>query len=112
MLVITTTSERTDHWIKMRRSLAPFSGPESLVHTRSLADFITTTSGFRFSVHTGCKPEMTRQKIRHMLSIVAVEERYVPRRPNRNTLCAEGFRRRRSVASSGIKSGKAVDLLA
>jgi hypothetical protein len=26
---------------------------ESLVHTRSLADFITTTSGFRFSVHTG-----------------------------------------------------------
>ena len=36
----------------MRRSLAPFSGPESLVHTRSLADFITTMSGFRFSVHT------------------------------------------------------------
>jgi hypothetical protein len=44
---------RTGHWIKMRRSLAPFSGPESLVHTRSLADFITTTSAFRFSVHTG-----------------------------------------------------------
>jgi pimeloyl-ACP methyl ester carboxylesterase len=37
----------------MRRSLARFSGPESLVHTRSLADFITTTSGFRFSVCTG-----------------------------------------------------------
>jgi hypothetical protein len=37
----------------MRRSLAPFSGPELLVHTRSLVDFITTTSGFRFSVHTG-----------------------------------------------------------
>ena len=37
----------------MRRSLAPFSGPELLVHTRSLADFITTTFGFRFSVHTG-----------------------------------------------------------
>jgi hypothetical protein len=35
------------------RSLARFSGPESLIHTRSLADFITTTSGFRFSVHTG-----------------------------------------------------------
>ena len=34
------------------RSLAPFSGPEPLVHTRSLADFITTTSGFGFSVHT------------------------------------------------------------
>jgi transposase InsO family protein len=53
MLAITTTSERTGHWIKMRRSLAPFIGPESLVHTRSLADFITTTSGCRFSVHTG-----------------------------------------------------------
>ena len=37
----------------MPRSLARFSGPESLIHTRSLADFITTTSGFRFSVHTG-----------------------------------------------------------
>ncbi len=37
----------------MRRSLAPFSGPKSLVHAQSLADFITTTSGFRFSVHTG-----------------------------------------------------------
>src|SRR5680860_133304 len=52
MLAITTTSERTGRWIKMRRSLAPFTAPESLVHAQSLADFITTTSGFRFSVHT------------------------------------------------------------
>jgi len=52
MLATTTTSERTGHWTKMRRSLAPFTAPELLVHTRSLADFITTTSGFRFSVHT------------------------------------------------------------
>src|SRR5580693_6969522 len=37
----------------MRRLSPPFSGPEALVHTRSLADFITTTSGCRFSVHTG-----------------------------------------------------------
>jgi hypothetical protein len=35
----------------MRRFLARFSGLESSVHTRYLADFITT-SGFRFSVHT------------------------------------------------------------
>src|SRR5258708_38831429 len=35
------------HWIKMRQSLARFSGLELSVHTRSLADFITTTSGFR-----------------------------------------------------------------
>jgi hypothetical protein len=43
------------HWIKMRQSLARFSGLELSVHTRSLADFITTTSGFRFSVHTGVR---------------------------------------------------------
>ena len=47
----------------MRRSLAPFSGPESLVHTRSWADFITTTSAFRFSVHTGAF-ETVREKIK------------------------------------------------
>ena len=39
----------------MRRSLAPFSGSDLSIHTRSLADFITITSGFRFSVHTGLK---------------------------------------------------------
>src|ERR1039458_888510 len=53
MLAITTTSERIGHWIKMRRSLAPLSEPESSVHTRFLAGFITTMSVFRFSVHTG-----------------------------------------------------------
>jgi hypothetical protein len=40
-------------WIKMRRFLARFSGPESLIPTRSLVGFITTMFGFRFSVHTG-----------------------------------------------------------
>jgi hypothetical protein len=59
MLAITTTSERTGHWIKMRRFLARFSGVEALNHTRSLADFITTTSGCRFSVHT---PSSTRPR--------------------------------------------------
>jgi hypothetical protein len=49
----TTTSERIDHWIRMRRSLVRFSGLESSVHTRYSADFIITTSVFRFSVHTG-----------------------------------------------------------
>src|SRR5664280_2412750 len=52
MLAITTTSERIGRWIKMRRSIAPFSEPESSVHTRFLAGFITTMPGFRFSVHT------------------------------------------------------------
>src|SRR6185312_2532898 len=38
---------------KMRRSLVKFSGPEASNHTPSLADFITATSGFELSVHTG-----------------------------------------------------------
>ena len=37
----------------MRQSLARFSGPESSPQIQSLADFIATTSGFSFSVHTG-----------------------------------------------------------
>ena len=45
----------TFHWTKMRRSLAQFSGSEASNHNPSLADFITTMSGFRFSVHTGLK---------------------------------------------------------
>jgi hypothetical protein len=52
MLTITTTFEHIGHWIKMRQSLARFSGPESSPQIRSLADFIATTSGFSFSVHT------------------------------------------------------------
>jgi hypothetical protein len=47
----------------MRRSLARFSGPELLVHTRSLADCITTTSGFRFSVHTAISDEPANKTI-------------------------------------------------
>ena len=41
----TTTSERIDHWTKMRRLLAKF--------TPSSADFTTTTPELKFSVHTG-----------------------------------------------------------
>jgi hypothetical protein len=37
---------------KMHRPLVPFSGSGTSRHARSLADFITTMSGFRFSVHT------------------------------------------------------------
>jgi hypothetical protein len=36
----------------MRRSLVKFNEPEASNHTPSLADFITTMSGFKFSVHT------------------------------------------------------------
>src|SRR5450759_2999423 len=50
---IITTSERIGHWTKTRRPFARFSGLEYSVHTRYSADFIITTAGFRFSVHTG-----------------------------------------------------------
>ena len=53
MLAITTKLEHIGHWIKMRQSLARFSGPESSPQIRSSADFIVTTSEFKFSVHTG-----------------------------------------------------------
>src|SRR5260370_12351767 len=53
MLATTTASELTGHWTRMRRSLAWFSGPVSLIHAPSLVDSITTTPEFRFSVHTG-----------------------------------------------------------
>jgi hypothetical protein len=67
---LSTTSERTGRWIKTGRSLAQFSGPESLVQTRSLADFITTTSGSRFSVHTevGCHGGRTSRCPLHLSS--------------------------------------------
>jgi hypothetical protein len=40
-------------WTKMRRSAGQFSGPELSLQIRSLADFVTTTSEARFSLHTG-----------------------------------------------------------
>jgi|PersoiStandDraft_1058852.scaffolds.fasta_scaffold11985_1 hypothetical protein len=49
------TSERIGHWIKMRRSLAQFSGPEASNPTPYLADFITITCalGFRYTQRRG-----------------------------------------------------------
>ena len=55
MLDITMASERTGSGTKMRQSLAWFSGPESSVRAQFLADCITTTSGFWFSVDTAEK---------------------------------------------------------
>src|SRR6202048_2974326 len=51
-------------WTKMRRSGGRFSGPESSPQFRSSADFITTTSESRFSVHTpvaGHAPSLNRR---------------------------------------------------
>jgi hypothetical protein len=52
MLAITTTLERTGHWIKIRRPRARFSALEISNRMQSSADFITITCVFRFSVHT------------------------------------------------------------
>ena len=43
----------------MCQSFGRFSELESSVHARSLADFTTTTCGFRFSLHTGTPPSQT-----------------------------------------------------
>src|ERR1700676_3103192 len=47
-------------WRKMHRSRAPSIAPDTFFVAQSWADFIITTSGFRFSVHTGaqlgCQP--------------------------------------------------------
>src|SRR5271169_5839480 len=52
MLTIIMTSEHIGRWVRMRRFLARFCGPGSLIHMQSLADFIIITSVSRFSVHT------------------------------------------------------------
>ena len=49
---ITTKSEHTDHWTKMLRPFALFSGSEPSRHIRSSAGFTITTCVFEFSVHT------------------------------------------------------------
>src|SRR6516225_8454532 len=50
---ITTKSEHIDHWTKMLRPFALFSGSEPSRHIRSSAGFIITMCLFEFSVHTG-----------------------------------------------------------
>jgi hypothetical protein len=57
----TTTSERIDHWTKMRRLLAKFSKSEASNHTPFSADFTTTTPELKFSVHTGARIAAARR---------------------------------------------------
>jgi Integrase core domain len=51
-------------WTKMRRSGGQFSGPELSLQIRSLADFITTTSESRFSVHRTCGQHPLQVRVR------------------------------------------------
>ena len=51
------------HRIRMRRSLAKFSESEASNQTPSLADFITTTSELRFSVHAAARSRLWRRNL-------------------------------------------------
>ena len=55
MPAITTRSERTGHWIRMRRSPVQSSRPETSNHTLFWVDFITITPGSKFSAYTRCR---------------------------------------------------------
>jgi hypothetical protein len=75
---------------KTRRPFARFSGLESSVHTRYSADFIITTSGFRFSVHTGIRRDYCRDL-----------EASVPQRRGTSSPCS----RARNRVETGRKKG-------
>src|SRR5271169_2458821 len=52
MLAIIMTSEHIGRWVRMRRLFVRFSGQGVSSHTRSLADFITTTCASKvFGTH-------------------------------------------------------------
>lgn len=51
MGMISLTSERTAHRIKMCRFLSRFSGPEVFGHTHCLADSIAIASAFKLLAH-------------------------------------------------------------
>src|SRR6266478_6238768 len=60
MHATTATSERIDHWIRMRPFLARFSEPVWSGHLPSWADFITTTAELKFSVYTARTDDRSR----------------------------------------------------
>jgi hypothetical protein len=67
MLTIIMTSEHIGRWVRMRRLFVRFSGQGVSSHTRSLADFITTTSVSRvFGTHR--MPPRAHSKQRAKLS--------------------------------------------
>ena len=70
---------------KDTRSLANFSQPEASNHTPSSADFIITTSGFGFSVHTPVRGLLATIRSRHPFE-VSLQRPKRRRRRKRNTL--------------------------
>jgi hypothetical protein len=66
---ITIGRARTWHYRKMPQPFALLSGSGTSSYTRSLADFITTMSGFRFSVHIGAFFKSFRAYIPFILTL-------------------------------------------
>ena len=93
MPAITTRSERTGHWIKMRRSPARSSRLEASNRTQSLVDFITTTSESRFSVHTTDSKDFFPGNARISARFLGVAR-----------VCKRVFHRPSAVYSTPIKS--------
>jgi hypothetical protein len=77
----------------MRRSLAKFSESEASNHTPSLAGFIITMSGFKFSVHTG--PRSGRATTSDAVRL----RRAGPGRPHGTSFCRYRCQRRKSTYS-------------
>src|SRR6516225_9377641 len=75
---ITTKSEHIDHWTKMLRPFALFSGSEPSRHIRSSAGFIITMCVFEFSIHTGAPNFVHRAGAKAPRKFVPKFRRYDP----------------------------------
>ena len=86
----------------MRRSLARFSGPDSLDHTRSSADCITTMVEFKvFGTHNLKAPRAFAVLVAHLPSAILSLPAFVSRSPPDNS-CMYPSWISRSLCSAGI----------
>jgi two-component system, response regulator PdtaR len=100
----------------MRQSLARFSGPESSPQIRSLADFIATTSGFSFSVHTPAMGVVPLQELdMGPIRVLLVEDELFVRIDIAATLRHAGFQVIEAACADAamefIESGEPIDLV-
>jgi hypothetical protein len=112
MPIITTPSERIGLCTRMRRFFARFSGPEASNRSPSSADFIITTSEFRFSVHTpGCFRPTSSTRLTSILCVRSFATRWTLMRYATRTVRSSFFSRRltceleRSASLTTTRSG-------
>jgi hypothetical protein len=75
----------------MRRFLVRFIRPETFVQTRFLAGFTITTSGFKFSVHTGadrCRDAAAAQVSRALFLTGGIDKWLVSSAPGKRAICS------------------------